>query len=430
MRLASPWAVVAGAVVAGFFAARAATGARAASAYHRGAALTANARHIEAIPLLDRGAMGENRTEALWLSGQARLGVWDTLAARDRSGPRGTEALRGAAVRFLEGRAASPSSGWSTAALGEVYARRESVFRSGRTVDLAEFDRGPWALVGDDGRIAIGLTRAAIDLQTNTFEFRDQLVLLLEANGLHEEALRAMDDAARVLPEFGRHPDFSFEALPRDLVERFWLTSRSLGPDEAPFQFHERHLLSLGQLGRRLGRLDEAEQDLRAALEAPGTALFHAEDAFHLGLVLIDRGRLDEAEAMLVQASAETVFGPGVAETRARIAEIRGRWAEALEQLREARRLRPRELGVLLEFARVAQKTASWDQAEESLRWAILVHPQDPAPQLAMVEMFLAKGEKASARSALDEYVRSFGRTEDAARMEQALVAPLDPGHH
>jgi tetratricopeptide (TPR) repeat protein len=207
----------------------------------------------------------------------------------------------------------------------------------------------------------------------------------------------------------------------------FWRTSRALGPADVPFLLRERHLLSLGGLGRRLGHLDEAEQDLRDALHAPGTMLDRAEDAFHLALVLIDLRRFDEAETMLARAVRDPVFGPGVAETRARIAVMRERWAEALEQLREARRLKPRELGVLLEFARVAQKTESWDQAEESLRWATLVHPEDPAPCRALVEMFLAKGEKERARRALDEYVRSFGRTGDAARMEQALAGPLDP---
>jgi tetratricopeptide (TPR) repeat protein len=425
--VASIWAVIAGAVVAGVFVARAAIGTRAASAYKRGEALTADARHDAAVPLLDRGAYGANRSEALWLAGQARLGYWDTLNAPDRIGSRGQEALRAAAARFLQGLAGSPGSGWFTAGLAGIYARRESVFRSGRAVDLTTLDRGPWALMGDDGRIAIGLTRAAIDRQPNSFEFRDQLVLLLEANGLHEDALRAMDDAARVLPDFRAHEDFVFESLPRDLVLRFWGTARSLGPGEAPFQLRERNLLSLGQLGRRLGRFEEAEQDLRAALDAPGTELFHAEDAFHLALVLVDLGRLDEAEIMLARAVCEPVFEPGVAETRARIAEKRERWTDALEQLREARRLRPRELGVLLELARVAQKAASWDQAEESLRWAILVHPENPTPHRAMVEMFLATGEKAKARIALDEYVRTFGGTEDAARLEQALAAPLDP---
>jgi predicted Zn-dependent protease len=162
-------------------------------------------------------------------------------------------------------------------------------------------------------------------------------------------------------------------------------------------------------------------------LEAPGTALFHAEDAFHLGLVLIDRGRLDEAETLLARAALEPVFEPGVAETRARIAAKRERWAEALEYLRELRRFQPRELGVLLEFARVAQKAEAWDQADEALRWASLAHPENPAPRRAMVEALLARGQRKRARLALDEYVRSFGRTEDAIRMEQALAAALDP---
>ena len=82
-----------------------------------------------------------------------------------------------------------------------------------------------------------------------------------------------MADAARVLPDFFAHQDFSFESLPRDLVETFWRTSRKLGPADAPSQSRERHLLSLGQLGRRLGHLEEAEQDLRASAQtrpAPG----------------------------------------------------------------------------------------------------------------------------------------------------------------
>ena len=133
---------------------------------------------------------------------------------------------------------------------------------------------------------------------------------------------------------------------------------------------------------------------------------------------------------MLARAVNEPVFGPGVAGTRARIAVMRGRWTEALERLREARRLEPRAMGVLLEFARVAQKAGSCDEAEESLRWAILVHPGDPDPHRVLVEMFLAKGEKESARRALEEYVRLFGRTDESARWEQGLAEPLDPARH
>ncbi len=409
MRVASPAAAVAGALLAGLFAARAATGVAAASAYRRGFVLDAGGRHAEAAPLLERGAVGADRAEALWRAGRSRVEAWSRLPVSERSGPGGDKALRAAAVRFLLQRIVSPGTAWPTAELGNVYACRENVSRSRRTTDLAALDRGPWPLIGDDGRVAIGLTRAAIDREPSSFEFRDRLVLLLERNGLHEDALRAMVEAARVLPDFNAHPDLTFESLPRDLVEIFWRTARALGPADAPLLSRDRYLLSLGQLGRRLGHLDEAEQDLRAALNMPATTLGHAEDAFHLGLVLIDLGRLDEAEIMLARAVREPVFGPGVAQTRARIAVMRERWPEALEQLREARRLQPRELWILLEFSRVAQKAGSWDQAEEALRWAMLVHPEDPAPHRAMAEMFLAEGEK------------------ESARLEQALAEKLDP---
>jgi len=427
VKFASPYAVVAGALVAGLFVARAASGVPAGWAYARGRASEAALRFDEVGSLMDRAAVGGNLTRALWRSGRARMKSWHGLPARDRFGGIGDGLLRSTAVRFLNARAASPGSAWFTAALAEVYGLRARSAREHRVVDLEALARGPWALVGDDGRIAIGLVRAAIDREPTNFEHRDQLVFLLEQNGLRGDALRAMDESARVLPDFSAHPDFVFEEMPLELVETFWRTSRALAPDDAPLVPRDRYLLSLGQLGRRLGHLVEAEQDLRAALNVPNTRGVHSEEAFHLGLVLVDLGRFDEAETLLALAVREPVFRPEVTMTRARIAEIRGRWPEALAQLSEARRFQPRELWILLDFARVAQKTESWDQAEESLRWAILVHPEDPAPRRAMVEMYLAKGEKERARGALDEYVRSFGRTEEAARMEQALAGPLDP---
>ena len=427
MKFASPYAVVTGTLIAGIFVARAGIGVPAWWDYTEGRVSEAAGRYAEAGPLMDRSAVGGNVTRALWRSGRVRMDLWRQLPAAEREAGVGDEMLSATASRFLTARAASPGSAWFTAALGEVYKLRERTARQLRIVDVEALSRGPWGLLGDDGRIAIGLTRAAIGREPTNFENRDQLLFFLEENGLHAEALTAMGESARVLPDFGAHPDFDFDDLGRDMVETFWRTSRAVAPGDVPFLSPSRKLISSGLLGRRLGHLAEAEEDLRAALEAPGTKLSRAEAAFHLGLVLVDLRRLEEAETMLARAVSEPAFGPGVAGTRARIAEMRGRWPEALAQLREARRLQPRELWVLLEFARVAQTNAAWDQAEESLRWAILVHPEAPAPRRALVEMFLAKGEKGKAREALDEYVVAFGRTEDAARMEQALAGALDP---
>jgi tetratricopeptide (TPR) repeat protein len=398
----------------------------AAWAYRKGAALDAAGRHADAGPWFDRGAVGADRSEVLWRAGRSRLDQWNALPAVDRKTARGNELLGTATARFLEARVASPASAWWAAEIGSVYACRESVARAVRVTDLAALDRGPWSLIGDDGRIAIGLTRAAIQREPNSSEMRDQMVVLLEDNGLHAEALAAMADAARVLPDFNLHPTFSFDALPRDLVETFWRTARSVAPGDAPLLAWERVLLSSGQLGRRLGHLDEAAADLRTALDAPGTPLDLAEVAFHLSLVLIDLSRFDEAEPMLARAAREPAFTQAVAGARARIAEKRERWPEALEQMRIVRGFQPREIGVLLEFAWLAQKARSPGEAEEALKWGVVVHPENPALRRALVDLYVALGQKANARRALDDYILAFGNTGDATRMEQSLAEALD----
>lgn len=426
MKISLP-ATAAGLLIAGVFVVRAVVGVPAAWAYHAGRALRESENYEAAGPLLDRGTAGGDRTEALWRAGRTRLSLWNYMPEEKQRGPEGTKALRVAAQRFLAGRQTSPAAAWFLGGLATVYADRESLAESSRLVDLSSLDRGPWALLGDDGRIAIGLTRAAIALWPNSFEWRDQLVLFLEDFGLHDEALRAMEDAARVLPDFRAHPQFAVEDLPRDLVERFWSTARTLGPGDAPLLPRELLLLSAGQLGRRLGHLAEAEQDIRAAMTVPATSVGRAEEAFHLGQLFIDGARFDEAEAMFVLALREPRFGPGVAEARARIAETQERWADALEHLREMRRLQPRDVGVLVRFASVARKAGAWDEAEESLRWAILVDPADSNPRAALVEMFVAKGDKHAAARALEDYIRAFGRTPYAVQTEQELALPLDP---
>ena len=417
----------AGLAIAGVFVVRAVIGVPAALAYNAGRVLRHENQFEAAGPLLDRGIAGGERTETLWRAGRARLSLWETLSNEKKVGPVGDQVLRVAAHRFLEGRRASPASALFISGLAAVYGDRESIARSRRLTDLSALSSGPWALLGDDGRIAIGLIRAAIERSPNSYEFRDQLVVYLLSFGFHEEALAAIEDSAKVLPDFRAHPSFSATGLARDLQERFWSTSRSLGPRDTPLMPFAMVLLSAGQMGHRLGHLAEAEQDYRKAMTMPVSSLMRAEQQFYLGHVLIDAGRFAEAEELFTLALREPSFGAGVAEARARIAEKQGRWADALEHIRELRRLLPRDVGVLLRFAGIARKAGTEDQAEEALRWAILVAPDQPSPRLALVELLHARKERHLAARALDDYIRSFGRTPEAIRWEEALAAPLDP---
>ena len=60
-------------------------------------------------------------------------------------------------------RESSPGAAWLTSVFGYVYSCRERMSRAHHILNLAELERGPWSLIGDDARIAIGLSRAAIE---------------------------------------------------------------------------------------------------------------------------------------------------------------------------------------------------------------------------------------------------------------------------
>ena len=216
--------------------------------------------------------------------------------------------------------------------LGDVYFRRETVERARSVVDMAMLDRGPWAFLGDDGRIAIGLCRTAIDREPNRFEYRDQLVFLLESNGLHEEALAAMEESARNPPRFRRPPGFHVRVLAARSRGGV-LAKRTVGRSRrgsAPF-----------------ARASLVPEDPRSASRSPrrGGAGFvkrfsrrapcctTRRTRFTSGSCSSILGASDEAEAMLGNAVRESVFGPGVADARARMAAKRERWAPALVQL-------------------------------------------------------------------------------------------------
>ena len=131
---------------------------------------------------------------------------------------------------------------------------------------------------------------------------------------------------------------------------------------------------------------------------------------------------------MFALALREPLFGAGVAEARARIAEKQGRWADALEHIREMRRLLPRDVGVLLRFASIARKAGADDQAEEALRWAILVAPADEEPAGRAGRAAPREGRKApgGARSrGLHPFLRADSRTRFGWSRRSA--APLDP---
>lgn len=99
---------------------------------------------------------------------------------------------------------------------------------------------------------------------------------------------------------------------------------------------------------RSLGRLERARSELRRAgrllEQVPGSEGRRATNAINLAQVLVDEGRLDEAEEVLSPAlrayrtltGGRDVHRPHALATAARISYLRGRYAQAAVLLRQA----------------------------------------------------------------------------------------------
>ena len=402
-RLASAAVSAIAVAVAAVYVVRAGAGVSEERAYRRASLDVDAKRYREAASELAWAAVGANRDRTFWLDGWVALDLWDSATDAERISGAGGAFLERATASFLRGLSESPATGWYVSGLAEIYARRERVARATRTFDLAILERGPWAMAGDDGRLAIGFARLAVGREPNTAPFRDRLALLFWSFGLKNEALAAVRDSARVLPDFTAHnEEFTFDSLPRELAEAFYDASRA-NVGAAPLQPKERHLLSLGILAYRLGRLSDSEADLRAALQAPGSAQFHAEDAFHLGLTLLALGREAEAEPLFRRAEAFDVFVEPVLSTRASQAEAHGRLEEAFEAVSRLRARDPGDVGTCLRFAAIAARLDLPDRAEEALRFASVVAPDDPRPRRELVRLYLRTGRRSKAAAVLEE---------------------------
>lgn len=412
--------LVAAGLLAGVFFVRAVSGVGAGVAHRRAFRVEAEGALTEAARLFQRAAVGFNRFEDLKLAGEVCLEVWDAAQRPGGQPSTATRFLAEGGGDYLEAASIAPASGGPWAGIGAIYSRIEAAERSGRPLDLGSLGASPWLLVGRPGRLAVGFVRRAIEEEPKVLDHRDELCLTLLRLGLGEEAKAALRESARVQPSHAAHVNLSWNDMPGELVEAFVEGSReSLG--RTPLLTLERHLLSLGQLERRLNRLDDAERDLREALRQPGDAIARSEDAFHLALVLIDKKEYAQAKPALDQAALQPVFATSVLSLRARIAEAEGQPREALEFLQDAHRREPRNIELALQVARVACEIKEWVAAVEALRWTSIVQPESPRLCEALVETLLKAGDREKAASALEEMRRRMGDTPEVVRLRRLI---------
>lgn len=385
MRLA-PVAVRVGAVaLAVVFGMRAVEGLRAGAAFSMGWRDAREGRFAAAVPALERAGTGVQAPEAAWLRGEVLLGLWDAAADPDL--------LARAEGAYLDAARLAPASGWPWAGLGTVALRREIAGRRERPFDLASLGSGRWARVGPDGREAVGLLLAACELEPNSLPIRDLLVEALLRLGLEEEAREQARVAGSIHPDLDRHERLPFDALPRPVVEAFAQGAReALG--HAPMIRRDRHLLALGRLERRLGRVDRAVGDLQEAATLRAEPLQAAEVQFHLALALFDAGRGTEAAAAAERAARSPVFRSSCADLRSRIAEREGRAGEALDWAERAFGYEPGREAFAARAGRLAEAAGDAERTLRLYRRAAALHPSSTTIAEGLSRAERARGER------------------------------------
>ena len=355
-----------------------------------------------AIPFLDRAAVGSNRLGALRRSADARVNFWESQVEQRGSIEADRRLLSEAAELYLRCRCVGPASRRSWEGLGEVYDNLERSEREARALEGLEPVADPWMRVGRPGRIALGMTRMALEQAPHWYRLHDKLALTFWAYRLDDEAREAVRASAMVLPFFHRHLYRRIPELPSRMLEEFAEASReALG--QVPLLSRRTHLIDLGKLELRIGEPVKAADALRQALESPGDALDRAEARFYLGLALIANGEREPGRARLAEAAEHPAFRNGSLRNLASDAELAGELELALGYLQQLRRDEPRSVEHCLRFAEVARRLAEWPSAIESLKWAALVNPKDPRSQFALVETYLEMGDPSGASALLEE---------------------------
>ena len=175
--------------------------------------------------------------------------------------------------------------------------------------------------------------------------------------------------------------------------------------------------LAVGELGAR--RYTQTETSLRRAAALPGGDTPLAR--LWLGLALAGEGRLDEALAVMADATAhdpdlvEAHFDRGINLLAA------GRPADALPELQRATELRPTLAAGWLRLGEAREKLGRRADAIAAYRRALAIEPSTTDAYAALARALRASGDETGAREALAIGAMYARRPEALAGAEGAL---------
>ena len=428
--LGSKLALVVCLLLTALYAWRAGTGWYGGLAYVRGKHATEHGEFKKAIEELDKGVVGDRKATALWLRAQSNLGYWQELAQREKAGrdvpldegQKVDDYLVRAHQDYLHALSLSPASGWYWVELSELYHLFDGLQRMEQGNLLSFIGRGPWARVGHQGRVAIGMARLGIAREPTVFSFHDRLTTMLLNYGMEDLAAEAVRESAKVQPLFYLHDLARPQDLSPPVLDAFAEGAReSLG--NAPMMQLGLHYIALGRVEIHRGNYTQAIEDLEKALELPGHTLNRADTLYHLGLAHKGLEQYDRAWKYLEESQIHENTTAGALNAMSEIAVAQGRRDEGLEILRRLRRMYPGRIEYALEFAGLARRLGRRDEAIEALQQVTTLAQDDERGYRGLILLYAEQGDERAARRELESLEQRTGRS--FPRLEQILTAAV-----
>ena len=174
-------------------------------AYIEGKRAVEEERYKEGIDALAHGAFGADKATALWFRAQGKLRHWQRLVAEQKPREETNAMLVETFQDYTEALSLSPSCGWYWVDIADVYHLWDGFQRLEQGNLLSLVGYGPWAYVGHQGRVALGLAEVGIEQEPTTFTFRDRLALMYLNYELEEPALDIIRESALIQPLYYVH---------------------------------------------------------------------------------------------------------------------------------------------------------------------------------------------------------------------------------
>ena len=306
----------------------------------------------------------------------------------------------------------------------------ERLFHAGRGSDAIECGRLAFAAAANDNEIVhfcawlfsnCGCYEEAASAYERLIECRPDWIEgyrhasgALAASGARERAIGFATKASDLAPE---NFDFAFHAGSLLLdVERVEEAARYLARAVAIEPRNPRALRALSAAGHALDRPDEA---LDLALQAAALAPQDSDLAIHATELLLRRGRLDDALALL---GAATARDPGVS-TLWRLLSAAESQRDAIEAaliaIDQALCLAPGDPEYHLHRGHLLYRSGDFAAAAEAINRAAALDPTSQAARRAQLDLLLADGQLAEATAMGGELLRAF--PEDEASAEAVL---------